>query len=218
MMMSNRFKAPEWTSLDHTNQRRTQNTATLNVFFSNLSGKVGFSVWYNKEAPEENGRSQRARIAMTALEINRVFTTMRMMAEGKITLESWSLSFKSDYAGQQRLETPRVVAKVIVRRKNGVIGLTIVDGNKKPITFKMLPPEKSFEVVDETGAPPALAECSAMETIAWIDTIQPILTQLVMLKTEEKQKPKKEGQYGNKERNYQSTESFGDGDDDDIPF
>jgi hypothetical protein len=39
-----------------------------------------------------------------------------------------------------------------------------------------------------------------------------------MLKTEEKQKPKKEGQYGNKERNYQSTESFGDGDDDDIPF
>lgn len=214
-MAYNNTNFPEWTALDHINQRRKERSATLNVIFSNRTGKTGFNVWYNQEAPDESGKSQRAKIVMTPLELNRILTTMELMARKQITKDSWTLCFKSLYMGQTKLETPRTVAKVLVRRNNGVIGLTIVEGQKQPITFKMLPPAQDFEILDDEKAPPNMEEISLMETLAWIETVRPIVMELVALKTEEKNKPKKENDYRSKESNYSSNENY---DDTDIPF
>ena len=187
---------PEWTPLDHPLYRRYERSASLSASFSNQTGKVALTVWYNDEARDENGKGLRAKIQMSPFTFKRVMTIMRGMASGKVTRERIFVNLKTTYAGQQRLETPRTEASIVISKKNGIIAITPIEGSKPPLTFKMLP-EDLVEFTDADKTPLDLAEASAIETEAWCNTLDDCVNILTATKTEEK---KKKGQ----ERNAQS--------------
>lgn len=196
---------PEWTPLDHPLYRRYERSATLSLSFSNQTGKVAFTVWYNDEGRDENGKGMRAKIQMSPFTFKRIMTIMRGMASGRFTKERVYVNLKSAYAGQQRLETPRTEASVVISKKNGIIAITPIEGGKPPLTFKMLP-EDLVEFTDADKSPLDLAEASAIETEAWCDTLDDMVAILCATKTEEK---KKKGQERNSQggaRHHQSVD------------
>lgn len=208
---------PDWTPLDHSLQRRYEKTATLNWGFSNNSGKVSLVVWYNDEAPKENDKSQRAKIDMTPMSAKVILNALKLMANGQLEKDAFNIAFKSIYAGQQRLDTPKVTGRVLIRKQteSGVIGVTIIDGSKPPITFKMLPADNMMEYLDNDKSPISLSDQSKVETLAWVGTIEPIIDALVAFKTEQKKKQKdNKGGRRNSDHDDYSTSN----DDDDIPF
>ena len=158
---------PEWTPLDHPLYRRYERSATLSLAFSNQTGKVAFTVWYNDEGRDENGKGMRAKIQMSPFTFKRIMTIMRGMASGRFTKERVYVNLKSAYAGQTRLETPRTEASVVISKKNGIIAITPIEGGKPPLTFKMLP-EDLVEFTDADKSPLDLAEASAIETEACV--------------------------------------------------
>ena len=209
---------PDWTPLDHTLQRRYEKTATLNWGFSNNSGKVSLAVWYNDEAPKDGDKNQRAKIDMSPMTAKVILNAIRLMANGQLEKDAFNIALKSIYSGQQRLDTPRVTARVLVRKQaeSGVIGVTIIDGSKPPITFKLLPPENMLEFLDNDKQPISLSDQSKVEALAWVGTIEPIIDYLVACKTEQKKKQKDNNKGGR--RNSDHDDYSTSNDDDDIPF
>ena len=221
-MAENRFKGnlPDYTPLDHSLQKRWQETASLQLGFSNATGKCHFRVWYNKEAPKDSdNRSLSAKIDMSPMTMNLILNCMRAMANGTYSGDTFNIGFKTMFAGQQRLETPKVISRVLVRRhaESGVIGITIIDGSKPPITFKMLPSERIIDMTDEDKQPIPLGEQSKFETLAWLDTVQGIITQLVALKTQQEKKREDGNNKGNHRKDYDDYDTSSSTDED-IPF
>lgn len=209
---------PDWTPLDHTLQRRYEKTATLNWGFSNNSGKVSLAVWYNDEAPKDGDKNQRAKIDMSPMTAKVILNAIRLMANGQLEKDAFNIAFKSIYSGQQRLDAPRVTARVLVRKQteSGVIGVTIIDGSKPPITFKLLPAENMLEFLDNDKQPISLSDQSKVEALAWVGTIEPIIDYLVACKTEQKKKQKDNNKGGRRNSDHDDYSSSND--DDDIPF
>lgn len=178
---------PDWTPLDHPLQRRYERSASLQVGVSNTTGKISIVVWYNDEGRDENGKPLRAKIQMSPFTFARIMSIMRGMADGRISKERVYVNLKNRYSGQQRLDQPRTEASVVISKKNGIIAITPIEGNKPALTFKMLP-DDLVEFTDADKTPLDLAESSAIETHAWCDTLQRMVDIIVATKTEEKKK------------------------------
>ena len=205
---------PDWTVLDHALMGINERSATMKNAFSNKTGKLAFIVFYNNEAPEVEGKQQRGKVQMSPLTFNTVIEAMREMATTGSCAgqERVDIQIKSQYAGQVRLESPRVEGRVVITIKAGVIGVTPIDGNKQPLTFKMLPPHLTCDIVDAEKTPIELAQQSRLFTIAWCNMMQQVANQLVAIKTEEKQR--KDQQRAPRQNSAPANQDY----DDDIAF
>jgi hypothetical protein len=104
-MAENRFKGnlPDYTPLDHSLQKRWQETASLQLGFSNATGKCHFRVWYNKEAPKDSdNRLLSAKIDMSPMTMNLILNCMRAMANGTYSGDTFNIGFKTMFATLSR--------------------------------------------------------------------------------------------------------------------